>query len=66
MRILGGYQNTKINGEDFALTPYLFLVFTKLETVSVYGIGICWGFHSAYIGFGFGVPKNYKSFKTLK
>jgi hypothetical protein len=64
-KIIGGYQNTKLNKEDFAITPYLFGVWTKLEIVSVYGLGICWGHHSAYIGFGFGIPKDYPTFKIL-
>ena len=41
-KIIGGYQNTKLNKEDFAITPYLFLVCATLEIVSVYGIGLCW------------------------
>lgn len=64
-KIIGGYQNTKLNKEDFAITPYLFGVWTTLEIVSVYGIGLCWGHHSAYIGFGFGIPKGYPTFKFL-
>jgi len=23
-KLIGGYQNTKLNKEDFAITPYLF------------------------------------------
>jgi hypothetical protein len=64
-KIIGGYQNTKLNKEDFAITPYLFGVWTTLEIVSVYGIGLCWGHHSVYIGFGFGIPKGYPTFKVL-
>lgn len=65
MRILGGYQDTRTNKEDFALTPYLFGVFIN-ENIKVIGFGICWGWASAYLGIGFGVPKSYKSFKVLK
>jgi hypothetical protein len=61
-KIIGGYQNTKLNKEDFAITPYLFLVCATLEIVSVYGIGLCWGH---YIGFGFGIPKGYPKFTVL-
>ena len=67
MRLVGGYQNTKTNNEDFAITPYLFGVWTSgLKIVRVYGLGICWGHHSAYIGIGFNIPKNYPSFKIHK
>jgi hypothetical protein len=65
-KMIGGYQNTKINKEDFALTPYLFIVFEKLEIISAYGIGLCWGHHSTYIGFGFGIPKDFPTFRNHK
>lgn len=67
MRIIGGYQDTRTNKEDFALTPYLFLVWLNDSyVIKVYGIGLCWLYHSAYIGIGFNIPKNYPSFKVLK
>lgn len=66
MRIIGGYQDTRKNGEDFAITPYLFGVLMIGSIMCVYGIGICWGWHSAYIGIGKNIPKDYPSFKTLK
>ena len=65
MRIIGGYQNTKTNNEDIALTPYLFGVYANGKIIKVYGIGICWIYFSFYIGIGFNIPKDYKSFKTL-
>lgn len=64
MRVIGGYQNTKTNNEDFAITPYLFGVYCKGK-IKVYGIGLCWGFHSIYIGLGFNIPKGYEGFKTI-
>jgi hypothetical protein len=64
-KIIGGYQNTKTNNEDFAITPYLFGVWETLEILSIYGIGICWGYYSVYIGFGFGIPKDYQTFEIL-
>ena len=64
MRIIGGYQNTKANGEDIALTPYLFGVVVNGMVIKIYGIGICWLYHSVYIGVGFNLPKKYKSFTT--
>ena len=67
MKLIGGYQNTKLNKEDFALTPYLFgVLLNKGYVIKIYGLGICWGYHSFYIGFGFGLPKDYPSFEILK
>ena len=66
MRILFGYQNTKTNGEDMALTPYLFRVFMHGVVVKIYGIGLCWFYHSFYIAIGFNVPKEFPTFKVLK
>ena len=66
MRIIGGYQNTKTNNEDFAITPYLFGVKAVGEETKVLGLGICWGYASFYLGLGFGIPKNYPSFKVLR
>lgn len=64
MRIIGGYQNTKTNNEDFAITPYLFGVKMFGKEIKVIGFGICWGHASVYLGVGFGVPKDYPSFKV--
>jgi len=66
MRIIGGYQDTRTNNEDFAITPFLFGVWSNGVIVKIFGIGICWGFYSVYIGIGFGIPKKYPSFKVLK
>jgi hypothetical protein len=57
MKIIGGYQNTKSNNEDFAITPYLFGVKMFGERIKVIGIGICWAWLSFYIGLGFNLPK---------
>jgi len=66
MRIVRGYQNTKNNNEDFAITPYLFGVKMNGIVIKVFGLGLCWGHHSVYFGIGFNLPKNYPSFKILK
>ena len=66
MRLIGGYQNTKTNNEDFAITPYLFLVKMFGKEIKVIGLGICWGHASFYLGLGFGIPKDYPSFKVMK
>lgn len=60
-RIIGGCQDTRINGEDFALTPYLSLVWVSRE-YKVFGIGLCWGYYAAYIGIGINIPSSMKSF----
>ena len=60
--IVSGYQNTKMNEEDIALTPYLFGVLVKGNVIKVYGIGICWLHHSIYIGLGFNIPNKLKGF----
>lgn len=65
MRIIGGFQNTKTNSEDFALTPYLFLVKMNGKIIKVFGIGICWGFYSIYFGLGFNIPKGFPFFSTV-
>ena len=66
MRLIGGYQNTKTNNEDFAITPYLFGVKMVGQKVMVIGLGICWGYASVFLGIGFGIPENYPTFKVLR
>lgn len=65
MRILGGYQDTRTNKEDFALTPYLFGVYVNGKIIKVYGIGFCWGWISIFIGIGFNIPKNHPTFTNI-
>lgn len=56
IQITGGFQDTRNNGEDFALTPFLFLVYasTLMPIINkkswIFGIGICWGWYSVFIG----------------
>lgn len=64
-RFIGGFQDTRTNKEDFALTPYLFGVWVTGEVIKVRGLGICWGYYSIFLGFGWNLPKNYPSFKVL-
>ena len=66
MKIIGGYMDTRINGEDFAITPYLFSVIMKGEIIKVYGLGICWGHWCLHVGLGFGFPKGYPKFIIKK
>ena len=65
-KLIGGYQNTKDNEEDLALTPYLFLVHCDAKIIKVYGIGFCWFWCSVYIAIGFNLPKKYSGFKINK
>ncbi len=65
-KLISGYRNTKLDNEDLAITPYLFLVWTKLEIISIYGLGFCWWNHSIYIGFGYGIPKTFPFFRIHK
>lgn len=64
-RFVGGFQDTRNNGEDFALTPYLFGVWINGEIIKVSGLGICWGYYSVYLGLGWNIPKNYPNFIML-
>lgn len=65
VRIIGGFLDTRSNKEDFALTPYLVSVIAKVEIIRVYGIGICWGYYSFYLGLGFNLPSNYPAFRII-
>lgn len=58
IRCFAGYQDTRINNEDFAITPYLFGVLTKKmpcyidnkkRTAIIIGIGFCWMHSATYI-----------------
>jgi hypothetical protein len=60
-----GFQDTRTNGEDFAITPYLFSVYVN-KTIKVFGIGLCWGWYSIYIGIGFNLPKKSKKILIRK
>jgi hypothetical protein len=63
-RFIGGFQDTRTNKENFALTPFLFGIWATGEIIKVRGIGICWGYYSIYLGLGWNIPKNYPSFKV--
>ena len=65
MRFIGGFQDIRTNKEDFALTPFLFLVNTKGKILKVVGVGFCWGFYSIYFGLGFNIPKHYSWFSKV-
>lgn len=63
-RLISGYKY--IGGrEDFALTPYLFLFTAKGVVSKTYGLGICWGFWSAFIALGINIPERCPRFINL-
>lgn len=64
-RIVSGFQDTRENKEDFAITPYLFGVWVTGNEIKIRGIGICWGWYSFYIGIGTNIPNEYPTFKIL-
>lgn len=64
-KIISGAQDTRLNGEDFAITPYIFSVFLNGKVIKLYGVGICWGYYAIYLGIGFNIPDNYPRFKSF-
>lgn len=64
-RFIGGFQDTRTNKEDFALTPYFFGVWLTGNVIKVRGLGICWGYYAVYLGLGWNIPKIYPTFKVL-
>ena len=58
-RLIGGFQDTRTNKEDFALTPYLFGVWVNEGIIKFRGMGICWGYYSVYLALGYNLPKRY-------
>lgn len=54
MKLIFGYQDTRVNHEDFAITPFLGAVYVKKRA---YGISVCWGFWDVMIAIGFRIPK---------
>ena len=65
LRIIGGFQDTRENKEDLAITPYLALVMVNSDGIIVLGISITWIYHTIYIGIGYNLPNNYQTFKIL-
>ena len=64
-RLISGFQDTRTNKEDFALTPYLFGVWVNGKA-KVRGIGICWGYYSIFVALGFNIPKNLPIFRVIR
>lgn len=66
LRFMSGYQDTRRNREDLALTPYIFGVKANYNKSKVIGIGICWIYYAIYIGIGINIPKKYPWFYIHK
>ena len=63
MRLIFGYQDTRTNKEDFAITPFLSSILSWKNT-KVVGLGICWGYWSVFCGLGFNIPKGFPTFRN--
>ena len=59
IRPLFVYQNTKVNKEDFLLTPALFGVYSNEKPCFAIGIGIIWGWWSFGVCVA-SIPSKYK------
>ena len=66
IKVIFGYRNTSLDDEDIAITPYLFLVKTKVSKSKIIGIGFCWIEYSFYVAIGINLPKNYPNFLNEK
>jgi hypothetical protein len=66
MKLLSGFQDTRSNKEDIAITPYIFGVWMVGTEIQVYGFGLCWGFYSVFIALGFNIPKGFPFFTVIK
>ena len=66
MKIIICFQDTRTNDEDFAITPYIFLVCGAVSKSHFFGLGLCWGYYSICFALGFNLPKNYKTFRVIK
>mgnify|MGYP003451452048 CR=1 FL=1 len=64
-RFVAGFQDTRKSGEDIALTPYLFGVWSTNGARKIRGVGICWGFYAVYLGLAWGIPAHYPSLRIL-
>lgn len=64
--LIGGFLDTRTNGEDFAITPYLFGFCVNGEVIKNFGFGICWGYYSVCIGLGWNIPISVPKFQIKK
>ena len=64
LTLVGVYLDTRINEEDFAITPYLSVFYAKNKGVLVTGLGLTWGWWALGLGIGNNLPKGIKRFRT--
>jgi len=65
LNIIGGFQDTRTNHEDFALTPFLYLVFVN-KISKAFGLGLCWGHCAVFLGISINAPKGMPRFMVVK
>jgi hypothetical protein len=63
IKFICAVQNTKWNGEDMALTPYIFLVKSNACNSRTVGLGICWIHFAIAFCLGFNIPKSFPTFR---
>lgn len=63
MRFLIRAEDTRKNGEDFALTPFITIVWPSYLHIKSYGIGFNWGWKNITFLIGFHIPKSIPFFK---
>ena len=67
VRLMGGFLDTRTQQEDFALTPYIGLVYVNIpKSVKVIGISFTWGYYCVHLSLGFNIPKEYPLFRVIK
>ncbi len=66
MRIIGGFQDTRSNHEDFVITPFLFGVWVNGKVSKVFGLGIGWAYYAFFVGIGFNLTEQYPSFEFIR
>jgi hypothetical protein len=59
-------RDASSGSHPFAITPYLIGAFFSHGKMTIFGLGICWGYYSATISIGINVPKHLKSFNVIK
>ena len=70
IRLMGGFQDTRNNNEDLAITPYIFgvkmvksyRICNENVHIKILGLGICWGYYAVYLALGFNIPSTYQLF----
>lgn len=69
MNVVFDYMDTRDNGEDFALTPYVGLVYSWVDIPKVVlsknvGLCLCWGWWAVALYLSFGLANRFPFFVT--